>query len=373
VPVERTAAWAASAAFLWKVRHEWEEVIAHTGTWGRREVDSEAAAGRPSRIWNRANRSVLRLEDDLTQLLWPEHIQVVPIRIILAVFILFILMIGPGEWFLLGWLRARRFTWLVFPALAILCTWMMAWISRLYLGSNDVRQRLEIVDVGQGGATLRHSTFELLFTGSTRLVEDEVHDALRSALPEASDSRTSSREHGQVRMADYHGSLPGHYTLTQTIAQWSPALLREASLSPIALPWRLDLDAIQQPSDVGPFAQKWLAAEGADHAAVVLIRPHRGTDQWGDRELLRTLAFEDNLTMGEADMFSKINTHGKEGRFALFSRMSPAGGALYDDLPFLDSSDPDEFAVIVLQHRDGTKWMVRRLYHVPPGGPVTPH
>ena len=213
---------------------------------------------------------------------WPEHVEVVPIRIILAVFIVFILMIGPGEWYLLGWLRARRFTWLVFPALAILCTWTMAWISRLYLGSNDVRQHLEIVDVGPGGTTLRRSSFELLFTGATRIVHDETHDALRSALAEWRSSRSPSGNTGTDRVVEYHGSLPGHYTVTRTVAQWTPALMRETALSAPPLPWRPDLDAISRPSDVEIFARKWLK-QASSQAAVVLVRPGFEPAQWGDR------------------------------------------------------------------------------------------
>ena len=71
-------------------------------------------------------------------------------------------------------------------------------------------------------------------------------------------------------------------------------------------------------------------------------------------------------------MFSVINTHPKDGLFALVSRMSPAGGALYDDLAILDGSDPGDFAVVCLERRDGAKWMVRRLFHSAPSVTVNP-
>ncbi len=369
---EKKAAWAATSAFLWKMRCTWANAIARSGTWGRPTVDSQGRPVHGQRNWNRGYRSIMRLDGELTQLLWPEHVHAVPFAIILAVFVVFILLIGPGEWFLLGWLRARRFTWLVFPALAILCTWAMAWISRLYLGSNDVRQKLEIVDVGAGGMILRRNRFELLFTGATRQVEDEVHDALRSPLANGRSSQSPSGDSGPARAAEYHGSLPGQYHFTQTIAQWTPTLVRESSLSAPPLPWPLDLDGIRQPGDVDGFAQKWLAA-GSRTAAVVLLRAGRDAQRWGDQGLLNMLQFADRRSYAEADLFTMVTIHPKEGAFALIGRMSPAGGALYDDLPILDDSDPDEFAVVCLEHRAEAKWMVRRLFHAAAARPAAPH
>jgi len=374
---ERAAAWAGSAAFLWKMRREWADDLARLGSWGRRDQARPTTAA-PPQVYPSSSgiSSMMSLDDPLTRLLWPEHVEVVPIRVILAVFIIFILMIGPGEWFLLGWLRARRFTWLVFPALAILCTVMMAWISRLYLGSSDVRQRLEIIDVGPGGLTLRRCTFEMLFTGSTRIIGDEVRDALRCALPEWRIRQAYAADNAPRRVAEYHGGLPGHYTFTQTVAQWSPSLLRETALSATPLPWSLDLDAIRTPGDVEPIAQKWIAAV-ADHAAVALLRPKVGVAQWGDQEVLGAFQALNALSFYRQNHSSTfmpegINVHPRQGQFALFSRMSPAAGATYDDVPILDSSDPDEFAVICLQRRNGTWWMVRRLFHAPARSPLTP-
>src|SRR2546429_987 len=56
---------------------------------------------------------------DLVPSLMPKHVRLVPTGIIVVMFVLFLLAIGPLDYFGLGWLKRRSYTWFTFPAATI--------------------------------------------------------------------------------------------------------------------------------------------------------------------------------------------------------------------------------------------------------------
>ena len=113
----------------------------------------------------------------------------------MAIFLAFVVLVGPGDWFVLGWLRAGRYTWLLFPALAIGCTWTTVAVARHYLGASDRVQRLEIVDLGSGGQTLRHNRFGRQFAGTGHRAA-KLHDTLWADLVGADPNERFQRYRG---------------------------------------------------------------------------------------------------------------------------------------------------------------------------------
>ena len=45
----------------------------------------------------------------------PEGVRMVPVSVLASILLGFVLWIGPGEYFLLGWLKLRKLTWVTFP------------------------------------------------------------------------------------------------------------------------------------------------------------------------------------------------------------------------------------------------------------------
>ena len=64
---------------------------------------------------------------------------------------------------MLGLLRMRRLTWILFPVVTIAFAVFTLFLSRWYLGTNDSRQAIEINDIVKGGTTARRTRIELLF------------------------------------------------------------------------------------------------------------------------------------------------------------------------------------------------------------------
>ena len=93
----------------------------------------------------------------LFQLLMPRDVQMVPLGLIGAVLAAYVCAIGPIDYLLLGALKIRRFTWILFPVVTIAFAGFTLWLSRWYLGTNDSRLALEIHDVVKGGMVARRT------------------------------------------------------------------------------------------------------------------------------------------------------------------------------------------------------------------------
>ena len=91
-----------------------------------------------------------QLGPELMQQLMPHTVRLIPFHRIAGMLGLFLLMIGPGDFFVLGFLRRRRYTWLLFPATSIAFTVATVLMANYYLGLHDQRRSLIVVDRGQG-------------------------------------------------------------------------------------------------------------------------------------------------------------------------------------------------------------------------------
>ena len=118
----------------------------------------------------------------LFQLLMPRDVQMVPLSLIGAVLAAYIVVIGPVDYFVLGLLRMRRLTWILFPVVTIAFAVFTLFLSRWYLGTNDSRQAIEINDIVKGGTTARRTRIELLFLSRAREVGTDVQNGAFSQV-----------------------------------------------------------------------------------------------------------------------------------------------------------------------------------------------
>ncbi len=376
--------WRQSAAFLWRVRNDHAGIMVAAPTWDRQHVEKvQRSAGqrrvRASEIDRPFDAPALDLRDALVDLLWPERVEMIPFSAILLIFLVFVLMIGPGDWFLLGWLRARRFTWLLFPGVAIACTWFTVQLAHHYLGANDQFQHLRIVDFAPDGTQLRRNHFELLFSGSSKTVVSSGEDTWWSPLGSGDSRRQKQLSYRRMQNVSgssvteaagvrYRGTLPGRFTVEQDVAQWTPVLRRELAFTSCTLPWTVPLAAIVTPADVAVVATRWREQSGA-RSVVLVVRSGRVSEVIGDRTVL--VGHGDDEATDRAyeggpapdDWLTALCTHPTTGWFALGSMTSPAGGATYADLAISDPSAADEFVVIFAAWEAETLWLARCRYH----------
>lgn len=351
--------WAQSAAWVWGLRDHPAQLLATD----RSGFASAAAAAMRSNPNHHEQRGIALL----TGLLLPEQITIIPLPIILGVFLLFVLAIGPGDWLLLGALRARRFTWLLFPALAVGCTLFMVWLSERYLGSRDQRQVLAIVDVAADGSVLRHDRISLLFTGSTRSVEDAPRQALWANLGEGQrDPRFQADSAAPGGPAHVTGTMPSAYRVERTVSQWTPTLHRELSFAPVELPLRVpwqrltDLPATTAQSDADALLRE-LGAEAA-----VLFDREGGSRTFGALPKGRESSAQvvryphQESAAPTAWLYALTWNNVGDSWGSLISRHAPRGGATLADCA-IASDDTGERVAVVIARRGEVLWVIRCL------------
>lgn len=359
-----TAPWQTLAGFLWKIRAE---------SGGSLPGIYPSAPSAPT-PWSAAV-TYQTLTSRLTALLRPREVRLVPLSALGIMLALFVLAIGPGDYLLLGLVRRRKLTWVFFPLLALAFTWGTVAMSNAYMGKADHRRALIIHDLGAGGRVLRQNRLELQFLGTARRQREDY--AWQSVTPLLTWSQITLRERDYLRWPPlYEGRFPARYSLEQSLAQWSPRLCRMMSIAPeIALipPSDLNWDAVgpamfNNPDQHGQVVALLYGEAGADGLVVLIQR-----DQF---VILRSMAegFREQSPVASREAIPPVPEvfHGGliheltigdgVGISATVSRLSPAGGDTFEDFPILDTTDPHQWALVVVRARGDDYLVERRLY-----------
>ncbi len=176
----------------------------------------------------------------LIQALMPTNVTVVPLWVLLAIYAGYLLLVGPGEWFGLGRLGLRRWTWVVFPITTALATGLTMAVAYGYLGGQDHHRRLEVIDCDAAGTALRTVRFDLHFNGGDQDLVDTAPGGLTTVVPRNQDG---DRYGNGRRSADLDVSAdvptviqgdPGEVQLR--LRQWSPVLRRTTTFGGVHAP-----------------------------------------------------------------------------------------------------------------------------------------
>ncbi len=193
--------------------------------------------------------------NEMTNLLMPESIRGMPFALAASVLACCLFCIAPGDYLLLGLLRRRKWTWALFPMVALGFTGLMAPLAAEHNGRNDSRTWISIVDVTPENEVLRTSRFELTYGASGRTVAHAVKDQwwvdvrqedfaelpqvimvrgsayLYEPFRQAQSPRSSSTTELGERLS-YHGSVSANYTVEEPVRQWAPRMQRITTLGP---------------------------------------------------------------------------------------------------------------------------------------------
>jgi hypothetical protein len=235
-----------------------------------------------ARHYGMTNRNALVEQWLMTSL--PRSTRVIPRSLVLSVLTVFVVMAGPGEWFLLGWLRRRRWTWVTFPLLAVACTFFMVRAAEHYLGRDDQRCSLVITDFSPQGKALRESRFDLWLAGRNKDAVTDVQQSL--VMPGGSGNGYSMMAYNtgyspyavmkpEARPI-YHGRLPGHYTFRRALTQWTPYIQRSFTFAPKGATPHLHWEALQE--NAPPTADFF--SEKSDAQAEKYISARIGAQGW---------------------------------------------------------------------------------------------
>ena len=319
------------------------------------------------------------------QVLLPEDVEMVPTWVIGLILSGYVLTIGPIDYFVLGWLRLRKYTWIVFPIVTIGFTFLTIAVAHDYMSSEDTGGRLVITDIVDNGIPARQTVLETLFLGAKT---EFTTDHKSQLVVQAEDSFTATDwvdmfGDGPERKSDtplsYSGHFPQNYSIRQEVQQWSPVSLRTLSLEPenIKLPAIDWSDSTLLTTPEGNVRLRATLQGSAPPVSSAVIF-HNGDQQrligsasnvfaTSSAQLMQPgLRIPGDRSFAVQQLFSYIPTESLDpsGLFRVVSQVAPQGAGSFEDLAFYDSSDPNQWALVIMTI-DGDEFQVfRKLYHV---------
>ncbi|MBI3865791.1 MAG: hypothetical protein HY290_28290 [Planctomycetia bacterium] len=390
-----TPEWKAAVSFLWKVRDEQLHSITRGGNW---QVNAGVAAVHP-RATSRIFRPYAPHHDDLVRsirdFLLPERIEGVPLAVVVVILGMYLLTIAPGDYFLLGRLNLRKYTWGLFVVVSAAFTWFTVLIAKSYMGHADYHTSLVFADIAEWGGSggkpevVRTNRFDMLFVAQQSMVEIPIRGELYTDLTDrAVMSETLLREwerrpfvfadNEEMDVSDapatdlpvYVGVMPGQYSVHQQMRQWSPRINRRTMLGEGAAgvpAVKIDWNQLR-PNDWGsPAGQRALleAVEAQEPGAQVLLfhgdmmHDLRNNQAYSNGNEQR---FQTNQSL--AGLINAASARQAAGLFAVVSQIAPTGGEYLEDLTLLDSSDPRQWLLAVVVRRDNDWIVYRKLFRV---------
>jgi hypothetical protein len=341
----------------------------------------------------------LKSGDQLVSRLLPQGLRFVPMSLVGLILVVYVLLIGPGDWFILGAIRRRKWTWFTFPAVTITLTLATVWLAEWYMQVSDNRRAVTFHDVGLDGRTIRRNRFEVLFLGSEREVRTELSREIFSPMSlQRFSEAIGYRYPGQMQeddskrlragVARYTGRIPTSYGVAQFITQWTPQLNRRFAIPAGEKPGvEFDWNAFADSNTynftslaTGPVRNELLEkvrqAFGADANVAILSNGKRnnlagafdflqgtglyGVDQYGNQ--IATPYYRYNMPQKTSNFLDDVSVNSLGGLFAVVSQTSPSGGKDFEDMALLDPSDPDQWLLIVAVDRGDEVDIYRKLY-----------
>lgn len=322
--------------------------------------------------------------------LMPKGVRMVPASVIALLLAVYVITIGPVDYFVLGHFRIRKYTWILFPFVTAAFTGLTVAIAHHYMASSETGGSLSIVDVVADGRPVRQTDLRVHFYGEQRDYTEELKNSFSvpAQMITGKEDPFSVEEASGSAMPNmaYAGRFPQAYSTTLKLRQWEPQMTRSMTLTPNPssipdIPWddfslvatedgrkalRSKLTAIRSP-DVETdaivlhndrhfplFAQGGFLFSSHIVAAGISssMRP-----QWEVRN--KPISEATQLAFGILDTSRRDQSR---DFFSIVSQVAPHGAASLEDLPILDSSDQNQWLLIVAVREHLETKIFRRLY-----------
>jgi hypothetical protein len=399
------AQWIRAVTFLWNVRSDQIATILRTGSWTMptpppMKVGPKQGSAAPKiappfatpdlKYASYGDPGGLRSEepaaaDLLRDLLFPADVRVVPFGVAVGILASFLVIVAPADYWILGWLRRRRYTWIVFPCVSVLFTAFTVAIAGYYSGNTDHRGALVIVDVGQTGRALRTSRIVHVITADTHKLVADVRDGLFARTDVQPAQLTSSAEPPKdpidelpAREDDavtFEGLVPSAFTVTWPSRQWSPAMHRlTRAASDIEIP-NIDWAAFDR-LDLATEADRGTAIASVRRTLPQCALLFANGEQDVDIPFPATVDGPVDRFQDWAKVLASLGRRRDHSLLAILFSVSPNGAGDLEDLAVLDDADADTWLVHAAIVRDQDlivfRHVVRKTHVRRAPAPTTP-
>ncbi len=326
-PEELSAEWRQAAASLWKLRGAPFRALASAPSWQEYHVDSrESSSGNYYTSISRA----------LVSMLVPHRFRPLPVAVLWIVSAAFLIVVGPLDWWLLGTLRRRRWTWITFPCTAVAFTLLTIALARHFLGGARGRGELVVTDLGTDGQVVRQTRIDLSVPVSEGDVSAGINGSIGVPLKVDSSFETDPPR--------YDGSFPSRYQLTMEGRQWTPVLWRTTTFEPTkdtsGIAWRAPDELLPHGFNKSLRGTSRAVFDTFSHGR------QRSTDSG-----FPSPAWYRNLVIAP-----------RQGSFVLLGSCAPTGSPFLEDLVCLDNDSTDTSVVVALHEEGSTIHVWRHLF-----------
>ncbi|MEX2213164.1 MAG: hypothetical protein WD768_03485 [Phycisphaeraceae bacterium] len=401
--------WRQAVAHLWKMRADATKQMINASTWGwRRAKDAgQASVGNTpgeSKLLNKSPVEGRRYASDLyeevesnplqahaafdvssiTEMLMPEDVRVMPFGLVVLMLFAFVVFIGPVDYFVLGWMKRRRLTWISFPLTAVLFTWITVQMANHYMGQTGKGKAIEVIDVGTRGQVLRTTMIDLQFSPREYTLERELNGELLVPVDAGRRRGYGRRYYDEDRSSGlppvYVGSMPGKHAVITVVRQWSPRMFRISSIGgdepAMKFDWAGAHDAVWQRQPDPQAIRTALLADIRANAKVIVYggagaiaadtdidamisSAGRYDNGYGAPRLYEPKSGPPRLDVAGLEKFAGMDSR---GLFQYVSQISPTGSDNFEDLSMYDAED-EKCRLVLLLLRDGNQiTLYRRLY-----------
>lgn len=331
--------------------------------------------------------------------LMPDGVQMVPPWVIAVLLLAYVATIGPIDYWVLGFFKARKFTWVLFPVVTAVFTGLTIMIAHAYMSSTETGGQISIVDLVDDGRAVRETSLQMNFFGaSTTVSTDHKQTFFVPAAMEESQFigfGNQAMPSSGKKPVELSGRFPQNYRSEVSLSQWDPFLTRSFRLQPQVdniPPINWDDPALVQTTDghnrlIARLNDWDQQNENLRIDAIVMhqsqpyqpqifqlktSRPANIFDSTiRDRQAIlqqdlrfRSGRLQNNPGIGigvvESADASSMNNY-----FSLVSQLAPQGGASLEDLPIVDLTDPKQWLLMVAVKRDNQIQVFRKVYHLP--------
>tara|TARA_R110002095_G_scaffold78106_2_gene67189 strand:- start:157825 stop:159942 length:2118 start_codon:yes stop_codon:yes gene_type:complete len=389
--------------FLWKIRESQRNYFEKENKWDYQALVNDFIKTQQSSNYRHVDpysaRQILNLNyrpintgGAVVTDLMPSEMRIVPTWIIASILFSYVLLVGPGEYFILGKFKLRRFTWITFPFISICFAVFVFMISNYFMQTSYERKNLTILDLDAQGKPVKENNIELLFTGSYQTIETKVKSGLFSALNQSEFGMTQNYNvynrnipPALVGPPFYSGSIPTQYSVLQKMPQWTPQLNRIISNYPTELQTGFDWSSIQVTelnSEQGRQKIRNQVYQAFGDKALLLIYQGASGGKAKDYRYLSTGSNTQarysranalvNPVMphypgrpvdrqNQRSFMDDLCVRNQSGLFQIVTQTSPSGGKSYEDLSILDPTDPRQWLVVIYVPGDTKDTIYRQL------------